>query len=110
MVDTREVEALASERAIRQVLLRYCRGIDRMDRDLVRACYFDDATDEHGSFRGGPDEYVAWAWRLLSRYRSTMHFVGNMLIEFPDSDGADPDTAFAETYGIAFHRSDDPDP
>ena len=107
MADDRELAQLASERAIRQVLLRYCRGIDRMDRDLVRACYHDDATDEHGSFRGNPDEYMAWAWRLLARYRSTMHFLGNMLIEVADADG---DTAFAESYGIAFHRSDDPDP
>jgi hypothetical protein len=107
MVDDSVLEHLATERAIRTVLLRYCRGIDRMDRELVRACYHDDAIDEHGSFRGSADEYVEWAFRLLGRYRSTMHFLGNMLIEPHDSDR---DRAAAESYGIAFHRSDDPDP
>src|SRR5436190_257230 len=107
MVDPNELEGLVSERAIRQVLLRYCRGIDRMDQELVRSCYHHDAVDDHGSFRGSPDEYVAWAWRLLGRYDTTMHFLGNMLVEF---DGDDVHTARAETYGIAFHRSADPDP
>ena len=107
MADALELERLVSERAIRQVLLRYCRGVDRMDRDLVRSCYHDDAVDDHGSFRGTVEEYIAWAWRLLARYRMTSHFVGNMLVEFDDDDA---DIARAETYGIARHRSDDPDP
>ena len=107
MDDTRELAWLVDERAIRVVLLRYCRGVDRMDRDLVRSCYHDDAVDDHGTFRGTADEYVEWAFRLLGRYRTTMHFLGNMLIEPDETDG---DRAFAETYGIAIHRSDDPDP
>ncbi|MEI6002085.1 hypothetical protein H3V53_34635 [Paraburkholderia bengalensis] len=32
---------------------RYCRGIDRIDWDLVRTCYHPDAFDEHGSSGGG---------------------------------------------------------
>jgi hypothetical protein len=107
MDEARELAWLVDERAIRVVLLRYCRGVDRMDRALVRSCYHDDAIDDHGTFRGTADEYVEWAFRLLSRYRTTMHFVGNMLIEPDEADG---DRAFAETYGIAMHRSDDPDP
>lgn len=95
---------LLDERDIRAVVLRYCRGIDRMDRDLVRACYHPDATDEHGSFRGNVDEFLAWVWPLLERYTQTMHFVGNVLIELGG------DTAASETYGIAFHRSDDARP
>src|SRR3954454_14616657 len=107
MGDAGELAWLVEERAIRTVLLRYCRGIDRMDHELVRSCYHDDAIDDHGTFRGTADEYVEWAFRLLAKYESTMHVVANMLIEPADGD---TDLAFAETYGIAFHHSADPDP
>ena len=89
---------LAARREIEDVILRYCRGIDRLDRAQVRDCYHPDATDEHGSFQGGVEAFLDWVFRLLSRYESTMHFVGNCLIELAG------DAAAAETYGIAFHR------
>jgi hypothetical protein len=93
------VAALLDKQEIREVVLRYCRGIDRMDQDLVRSCYHPDATDEHGSFFGGVDEYVAFAWKLMPRYDATMHFVGNVLIEL------EGDAARSEAYCIAHHRS-----
>ena len=95
------LQRLLDTQAIHDVVLRYCRGIDRVDRELVRDCYWPDATDEHGSFMGTRDEYVAWVFdRLLPRYSMTMHFMGNVLIEV-DPHGA---LARAETYGIAYHR------
>ncbi len=98
-----ELEVVLAERAIQRVILRYCRGVDRMDRELVRSCYHDDATDSHGSFHGTVDEYLVWVWRVLGRYTMTMHFLGNILVEVdPDR----PDRARSEAYGIAFHRTD----
>jgi hypothetical protein len=102
-----DLEALLAEQAIRTVLLRYCRGVDRMDRELVRTCYHPDATDDHGSFSGGVDEFLEWVFRVLGRYELTMHFLGNLLVEpHPQRAGL----ARAETYGIAFHRSAGGDP
>jgi hypothetical protein len=95
------IERLLDEREIRDVLMRYCRGIDRMDRALVRSCYHDGATDSHGSFEGPVDEFLTWVWRVLDRYTATMHFLGNVLVEPVTAD-----TARVETYGIAFHRTD----
>jgi hypothetical protein len=88
------------ELAIRAVVLRYCRGIDRMDRELVRSCYHPDATDSHGSFDGGVDEFLVWVWRLLGHYTMTMHYVANQLVETVD-DGR----ARCESYGVAVHRA-----
>jgi hypothetical protein len=94
-----ELQALLDKQAIREVVLRYCRGVDRGDREQVRDCYWPDATDEHGSFSGTRDEYVAWLFdRMLPRYSMTMHFVGNQLVE------VDGDVARSETYGVAWHR------
>ncbi len=99
-----ELRALLDKQAISEVVLRYCRGIDRMDRELVRSCYHPDASDSHGSFEGSREEFLAWVWRLLERYESSMHLVGNLLVE-PVGD-----VARAETYGIAFHRGRSEDP
>lgn len=96
---------LLARQEIHDVVLRYCRGVDRLDLDAVRACYHPDATDEHGSFTGDVDAFLAWIGRLLPRYTMTMHVVANHLVEF-----AGPDLARAETYGIAYHRSEGGDP
>jgi hypothetical protein len=95
------VEALLAKQEITEVVMRYCRGVDRMDRSMVRACYHDDAVDRHGSFSGTADEYVTWVFRILERYSSTFHFVGNVLVE-----PSGPAVARCETYGIAHHRGD----
>ena len=99
-MDEVRLEALLAKQEVRDVIHRYCRGIDRMDETLVRSCYHTDATDEHGSFSGDVDAFIEWTWKLLRRYDSTMHFVGNVLVE-PNGD-----TARAETYGIAFHQTE----
>lgn len=96
---------LADRLAIADLLALYCRGIDRLDRDLVRSCFHPDATDTHGSFHGTIDEFLAWSFRLLERYDATMHLIANHHVTFGSSA-----VAGAETYGIAFHRSADPDP
>lgn len=95
---------LLDERAIRNVVLTYCRGVDRMDRGLVRSCYHDDATEVHGSFAGTIDEYLDWVWHVLARYERTMHLVANQLVELRG------DRAHSETYGIACHEGDATDP
>ena len=51
--------ALLDKQEIEEVVLRYCRGIDRRDFELVRSCYHPDARDRHGSFDGTVDEYVS---------------------------------------------------
>jgi len=92
------VAALIDKQAISDVVLSYCRGIDRLDLDLVRACFHPDATDHHGSFSGTVDEFIHWVGGLLDSYDMTFHCVGNLLIEL------DGDRARAETYGVAAHR------
>jgi len=99
-----DLQDLLDKQAIHEVVLRYCRGIDRMDRDLVRSCYHDDATDEHGSFCGGVDAFMEWVFRVAARYDVTMHFVGNVLVELGERREDGRRAARAETYGISHHR------
>jgi hypothetical protein len=86
--------------AIREVVLRYCRGVDRLDLELVRSCYHPDATDSHGSFNGGLEEFLTWVERILRRYTMTMHYIANQLV-----DRVGEDRARCESYGVAVHRT-----
>jgi hypothetical protein len=93
-----QMQRLLDEEAIKKVHLRYCRGVDRMDFDLIRSCYHPDAIDDHGEFVGGVDAFIEYARENLPSFASTSHCVCNQLVE------VDGDHAFAEHYGIAYHR------
>lgn len=82
---------------IQQVVLRYCRGVDRLDFDLVRSAYHVDGIDHHTGFDGTIDQYVEWVSAALQRLSGTMHIVANQLIELRG------DAAVSETYGQAVH-------
>lgn len=91
------IETLAAKSEIADVVFRYCRGVDRLDFELVRSCYHDDGVDHHTGFDGNADQYVEWLASLLPRFGGTMHLVGNQLIE------VDGTSARCETYGMAHH-------
>lgn len=77
---------------IRQVMLRYARGLDRLDNALVRSCYWDDAVEDHGRFVGTPDDFIPWADGTTLMFQATQHSVTN---HFCDLQG---DDAYCETY------------
>ncbi|MEZ5244218.1 MAG: nuclear transport factor 2 family protein [Acidimicrobiales bacterium] len=87
--------------AIRDVLAAYCRGIDRRDRPLVRGCFLDNATDDHGTGPRSVDDFLDWCFDLLDGYDSTFHFLGQSSFDFRSAD-----EAIVETYGIASHRTE----
>ncbi|MEP7349570.1 MAG: nuclear transport factor 2 family protein [Sphingorhabdus sp.] len=92
-----EIEAMVRElhdrQAIRDVVIRYCRGVDRMDRALVLSCYHPEAIDDHGLFVGGPEAFVDWAFALHTHVQfAHQHIVTNHSCEL------DGDTAHTETY------------
>ena len=95
-----DVQLLLAEREIKNVVLRYCRGIDRMDLAMVRSCYHADAQDHHGDVAGGVDEALRWVWDVLATYASSVHLVANMLVEI---DATHPTRARCESYGMALH-------
>jgi SnoaL-like domain len=90
-----------SDRAeIHDVIMRYYRGVDRFDLDLIRACFHADAAIDFPSFfTGDIDEFMTYLQsdESLGGFARTMHFAGNVLIEI------DGDRAFTETYVIAHH-------
>lgn len=97
-MDADALRGLLDRQEIHDVLMRYARGIDRRDFELVRSCYHPGATDDHGSFKGTVDEFIPWVAGQLERFDTTMHLLGNVLIEL------DGDDARVETYCVAYHR------
>jgi hypothetical protein len=100
-----EIEVLLAEREIRRVIDTYARGVDRLDFDLVRNCYWPDATDDHGPYRGDVEGFIEYLGVGLSDFESTMHIMGHSLIDADLSAGV----ARAETYAVATHRLPQPD-
>ena len=57
---TAVLRELLDRQEIHDCLMRYSRGVDRLDPDLIRSAYHDDAIDDHGMFVGTRDEFVDW--------------------------------------------------
>jgi hypothetical protein len=90
---------LLDREAIREVVLRYARGVDRRDLDLVASCFTSTAEYEGKLAHGRVADALAALRESLPRYESTLHFMGNQLVELRG------DEASCETYAIAYHRT-----
>ena len=99
-----ELRRLLDERAIRRLLLEYCRGVDRCDREMIAGVYHPDAVDDHGGYVGTGEGFADYAVaRLRGSYDATLHVLGDSLFDWVDDDAAE-----VETYVLAQHRIDDP--
>lgn len=94
---TDKIQALIDKDEIHDLVLRYCRAVDRLDYEGIRAVYAEDGVDHHTGFSGPADDYVAWLKDVLPHLDGTMHLVANHLCELNGNE------AVAETYGTAVH-------
>lgn len=95
---------LSAKHAITEVLHRYCRAMDRVDRALARTCWHEGATiDYEGAFRGLATDFVDWVCTLHEQlFIAHSHQVTNTLITL---DGA---RATSECYVTVALRSKGP--
>ena len=89
---------LRAKEDIQDALLRYCRGVDRRDFDLMRSAYHPDATDDHGGYRGDVSGLIRWVEERHRNVAHSMHFLGNCSIEMAG------DEAIVETYCVVHQR------
>jgi hypothetical protein len=83
---------------VRDVIMRFSHGVDRKDWDMVRGCYHPDGYDDHGPYSGGVDGMLTWMNNRHQTVETSMHLIGNILIDFQD------DVAYVESYFIAYQR------
>lgn len=100
--DARYAELL--DRAdISDCLNRYARGVDRVDEELIRSAFWEDAHDEHGAVSGSIDDFLAWFIPNQPNREAAQHILANHTVVL---DGT---TARAETYftSVAKHEGSD---
>lgn len=93
-----QLQALADRAEIAEIVLRYCRAIDRCDEALLRSCFHPDATHRHGGFEGSSADFCTLALELVAPLELTHHQLGPVSIELRG------DVAFTETYFTSLHR------
>jgi SnoaL-like domain len=83
--------------AITEVIYRYCRALDRMDRALADTVWHPDGTADYGpTFEGPASKLLDVMWVNHAALAGHSHQVTNILI---DVDG---DTAGSEAYVTGF--------
>jgi hypothetical protein len=95
--------ALHDTLAIRDLIYRYARGVDRRDVDLVRSCFTADCGYEGALASGRIADMLAALPAAMARYRSTLHFMGEPAVAI------DEDRAHATTPTVAYHVFREPD-
>lgn len=93
-----EVRDLAARRDIHDAICRYMRGQDRLDRDLQRSAFHDDAYDDCGLMAGSADAFVDFAQGFLADIEGSQHVIGQVQLDVRG------DEASGEVYFFAWHR------
>jgi hypothetical protein len=88
-----ELAPLSPHIAIQQALARYCRGVDRLDGEMIKSAYWPEAQDDHLIFSGAVSDFVPWVLDLLAEATTTAHFLGQSVIALRGSQ-ADVETYF----------------
>lgn len=89
--------AAANRLALRDLLARYARGVDRRDVPLVRTCFAPDCHYDGALGRGTVDVAIVALREAMSRYRATFHLLGEQHAELSG------DVAILSTPAIAHH-------
>ena len=88
-----------AHQAIRDVLMRACRGVDRLDAALLLSAYHPGALDHHGGYDGPAEGFVRWVFENhVGRVLSSTHQLANILVEL------DGDVAHSESYVFVTQR------
>jgi ketosteroid isomerase-like protein len=94
-----ELQRLIDKQEIYDVLMRYCRAVDRLDKALLASVYSEDAWDSHGLFEGKATDFIEWVMTFQrENFENSTHSLANVYIEL------EGDVAFVESYFTGFHR------
>ena len=88
---------------IQEVIARYCRALDRLDRKALESCFHPDSQHNH-AYVGPSSTFCDFAFDVLSACVATHHQLGNISVRVQG------DVAYADCYFTAYHRIGDPPP
>jgi hypothetical protein len=85
--------------AIEDMLHRYCRGVDRMDRALALSVFHPESTVEiDAAFAGSGPGFIDWVWERHAGVARHLHNITNVCV------GGDSEKAASEAYVMALLR------
>jgi len=90
------LQELLDKQALHELVIRYCRAVDRGDEELLRSVYWEDAIDDHGYHTGTREEFIAHmnatSWTAEQKQVRVQHSLTNETFEIHG------DVAYGETY------------
>lgn len=90
---------------IRECLMRYARGVDRHDFELMRSAYHDDAWDDHTVVSLGADEFCRHIIAdSKARHVRHLHYIINHSVDLQG------DVAHGETYYLYWGENQGAEP
>lgn len=100
-----KLQLLLDKQDITEVIFRHARSLDRMDAELMKSTYWEDAIEDHQDpifpdlffYNDNAHAFVEPAMKGFEAIKITQHRISNVLIE------VDGDTATAESYVWAYH-------
>ncbi|MGD0393773.1 MAG: nuclear transport factor 2 family protein [Acidimicrobiales bacterium] len=98
-----DLQRLMDKQSITERLLDYARGVDRIDRELIRSVFHEDAHLDYGAmFIGSGEEFADFIGVVHPAMEAHSHHLSNIYIT------VDVDRAGSETYVLARLRSRGP--
>lgn len=97
------IQTLLDRAEIEDVLYRYCRGVDRIQLDVLASVFHPDAIIDYGAVKRTAEEFVAYVGEKHPGVPFASHMVTNKLIEF-----VGPERAFVESWCLAIERQPPP--
>lgn len=95
-----EIDRLTSLEAIRDCIRRVCRGIDRIDEQLLRSAFHADATIDMGKiYCGGLDDWISSALKHQKTQSQRQHVPASIRVQINGEE------AVVETYELDRHKS-----
>jgi SnoaL-like domain len=91
-----EIRVLLDKQALYELLIRYARGVDRNDRQMVLACFHPDAFLHYNTYRGNAVDFFEMLWAATDSGTGGIprgqHVVTNALFDVRG------DIAYGESY------------
>jgi len=98
-----DLQVLMDKQSITERLLDYARGVDRIDRELIRSFFHEAAYLDYGAmFVGTREEFADFIGEVHPAMEAHSHHLSNIYIT------VDGDRAGSETYVLARLRSKGP--
>jgi hypothetical protein len=98
-----DLQGLVDKQSITERLLDYARGVDRIDRELIRSVFHENAHLDYGPmFVGSGAEFADFIGAVHPAMEAHSHHLSNIYIT------VDGDRAGSETYVLARLRSRGP--